>query len=160
MQHASRDFHPRFNADAFASVVKVMGLDPSHSGWDYMRQTKAKLEHLPLASLEAWRAVSQNTETLALACLVMNFDSRFVQRLSNELSVLWESVTLEQWRSAIDRYLSWMSTVLQFEPAMAKSVVSNQLSALADEVLVLEQAQVLFLDQAYTSHNSINNTQS
>lgn len=138
MGEASNNFHPRFNPEAFDPVVTAMALDPMNPGWDYMSATKSKLSHLPLASLEAWRAIVSNTDALAMAVLRLEIDHFFAERLSNEISVLWESIRNTDWAHAIERYRTWMMTLIPLSEEHINAMLVERLNRLGSVIPLFE----------------------
>lgn len=138
MGDASRAFHPRFHPNAFDNAISLMANDPMDVGWDYMKATKKTLSHLPLASLEAWRGLVSNTEALALSVLRLDIDHLFAERLSNELSVLWESVRNTDWLKAIESYRHWIRSLTGLPTAQVDSMLVDRLRRLGSVIPIFE----------------------
>ena len=138
MGEASKNFHPRFNSLAFELVVSAMASDPMNPGWDYMSTTKSELSHLPLASLEAWRGIVSNSQALAMAVLRLEIDHLFAERLSNEMSVLWESIRNTDWVNAIDSYRSWMMNLVRLPEEHINSMLIDRLNRLGSVIPIFE----------------------
>jgi len=138
MGEASKNFHPKLNPLAFATVVAEMATDLMNPGWDYMITTKSELSHLPLASLEAWRGIVSNTQALAMAVLRLEIDYVFAGRLSNEMSVLWESIRNTDWLNAIDSYRAWMMTLVRLPEEHINSMLIERLNRLGSVIPIFE----------------------
>lgn len=135
---ASKNFHPKLNPLAFESVVAEMATDPMNPGWDYMSTTKSELSHLPLASLEVWRGIVSNHQALALAVLRLEIDHMFAERLSNEMSVLWEGIRNTDWLGAIDAYRSWMMTLVSLPVEHINGLIVDRLNRLSSLIPIFE----------------------
>jgi len=135
---ASKNFHPKFNPLAFDSVVAEMATDPMNPGWDYMSTTKSELSHLALASLEVWRGIVSNPQALALAVLRLEIDHVFAERLSNEMSVLWESIRNTDWLGAIDAYRTWMMTLVPLPVEHINGLIADRLNRLSRLIPIFE----------------------
>jgi|GEM_PF-1344862 len=138
MGEASKNFHPRFNRTSFEPVVAAMARDPMNLGWDYMSVIKSDLSHLPLASLESWRGIVSNTEALAMAVLRLEIDYFFAERLSNEMSVLWESIRNTDWLQAIDSYRTWMMTLVRLPEEHINNMLIEKLNRLGSVIPIFE----------------------
>ena len=135
---ASKRFHPKLNPLAFESVVAEMATDPMNPGWDYMSTTKLELSHLPLASLEVWRGIVSNPQALALAVLRLEIDHIFAERLSNEMSVLWESIRNTDWLAAIDAYRAWMMSLVPLPEEHINGLIVDRLNRLSSLITIFE----------------------
>ncbi|NVK29389.1 MAG: hypothetical protein HWE20_00200 [Gammaproteobacteria bacterium] len=138
MGEASKNFHPKLNPLAFEPVVADMATDPMNPGWDYMSATKSELSHLPLASLEAWRGIVSDSKALAFAVLRLEIDHVFAERLSNEMSVLWESIRNTDWLSAIDTYRAWMRTLVRLPEEHINAMLIERLNRLGSVIPIFE----------------------
>jgi len=138
MGEASKNFHPKLNPFAFEPVVADMATDPMNPGWDYMSTTKSELSHLPLASLEVWRGIVSNPHALAMAVLRLEIDHVFAERLSNEMSVLWEGIRNTDWLSAIDAYRAWMMTLVRLPEEHINAMLIERLDRLGSVIPIFE----------------------
>lgn len=101
LHNAAKQFHPIHNPQPFAVAISAMANDLSHSGWGYLRALKDNYANLPLSAFESWKALASNNTILATAVFRLELDSAFCRRLSNELAIIWETVTVKQWISAM-----------------------------------------------------------
>lgn len=86
--------------DSFAEMVE----DFNHSDWSYTERLILNTVHLPLSSLDIWRAFVRDDR--AMAALALRFGSipeHVLERFSLELPFAWECVPLEAWKSAAER---------------------------------------------------------
>lgn len=97
LHSAAKTFHPTHNPHVFDQVIAAMAEDSLHSGWDYLRALKDQYGTLPLSAFESWRALANNNSATAAAVFRLEFDPEFCRRLSNELAVIWEAVSIDVW---------------------------------------------------------------
>jgi len=133
LHHASQVFHPKFNPDAINQQISLMASDLHHSGWQYMADLKQKYAHLPLSSFEAWIALAKNQETLTVALYRLELDELFCCRIRDELSTLWECVSLDTWRLGHTRFEGWIGEQ-GLPDALVASLVNSRMSVLSDVV--------------------------
>ena len=93
-------YHPNDHPKLISVQLEKMALDYNHSGWDYLSILKQKYSHLPLSSFEAWRELGRNNDALALAVFRLELDPLFCERISDELAVVWEFISIDKWRGA------------------------------------------------------------
>ncbi|THK40640.1 hypothetical protein E8Q33_12295 [Methylophaga sp. SB9B] len=108
MHKAAALYHPTLNPEAFNHVITEMASDMSHSGWVYLSKLKEKYAYMPLSVFMAWHSLSTNAQALASAVLRLDVDYLFCQRLVNDLAIIWETITLEQWRHAVAHFREYL----------------------------------------------------
>lgn len=136
---AARYYHPQHYPEAFDSVLNVMSENFFHSGWRYMAELKIGYSHLPLSSLECWKHLVRHPEALALAVFRLEITPSFAERLTHELAVIWEVITVAQWQSAVQRYIETLARELGLpDPVMCgkaherMALLSSQVPAFRD----------------------------
>jgi len=100
LHQACKLYHPVDRPQTIRTQIEAMSFNYSHSGWDYLGILKDKYSHLPLSSFEAWRALSRDSNALALAVFRLELDMSFCERIRDELAVVWEFVPINKWRQA------------------------------------------------------------
>tara|TARA_Y100001934_G_scaffold228386_1_gene274712 strand:- start:2306 stop:6046 length:3741 start_codon:yes stop_codon:yes gene_type:complete len=110
LHDAARRYHPMQNPNAFMDAVERMTRDWGDSGWSYLASIKDRYSHLPLSSFECWKAIASNERALAGVCFRMDIDAQFCIRMVNELSVIWESVSIASWQAAAERYREYLKS--------------------------------------------------
>lgn len=108
LHHAAAVYHPTFNPKAFNQVIDSMAMDMSHSGWIYLTKLKENYSYLPSSVFMAWHAISENTQALALLVMRLDIDDLFCTQMVNDLAVIWEAVSVEEWIQAIANYRSYL----------------------------------------------------
>ena len=108
LHDAARRYHPLQNPDAFMDAVGRMTRDWGDSGWSYLASIKDRYSHLPLSSFECWKAIASNERALAGVGFRMDIDAQFCVRMVNELSVIWESVSIASWQTTAARYREYL----------------------------------------------------
>lgn len=90
-----------------SEVIAEMSVDFAHSSWRLLEQNLAALRHLPLASLDSWRAVARNpAAAVACALRLECSDSErlgLVRQLRDELGFVWELTSIAMWSDAANR---------------------------------------------------------
>ena len=101
LQKASKVYHPQYNPDVIANVLKQMSSDWSHSGWKYLKDTYKNFGYLPLPTFEVWRHLVRDERALTVALFVFENDEKFIAHLERELPIFWEFIALEHWQYAV-----------------------------------------------------------
>jgi hypothetical protein len=111
MQKAAAIYHPVQNPEVFNYVMTEMATDMAHSGWVYLSKLKEKYTYLPLSVFMAWHSLSTNNQALAFAVLRLDLDYIFCQKLVNDLAVIWEMVTLDEWKAAVEHCRQYLKNL-------------------------------------------------
>jgi len=130
---AAKRFHPIHNPQAFDGIIAEMSQDPSHSGWDYLRILKDQYNSLPLSAFEGWKALSAHEAALALSVFRLELDSDFCRRMSNELAVIWETISVQTWvdvRATQKRFLVEKGIPEEF----AEKLVVDRISSVSEHI--------------------------
>ena len=110
LHSAARAYHPTQNPTIIDAQISRMADDLSHSGWNYLQDLWDNFGHLPLSTFEAWKALARNPRALSLAVFRLEFDEHKALRFQEELSVIWEFITLTGWHEAYAGYAAWLET--------------------------------------------------
>jgi len=129
LQTAAKLFHPVSNPNSFSRAITRMAVDITHSGWGYLSAQRENFGHLPLSAFESWKALVENEAALATAVFRLELDDLFCKRLSTELSVVWEQVTMASWLSARRNYRALLQGIP--DSAIEKLVENRQNSVAA-----------------------------
>lgn len=133
LHQACQAYHPTFQPDAINDQIKLMANDLGHSGWQYLSDLKHKYSHLPLSSFETWKSLTKNTETLAIAIFRLELDEIFCNRIRDELSIFWECIHLDTWRSGYLHFERWL-IVQGLSESLVKDVVASRMTLLSKVV--------------------------
>lgn len=126
LQRAVWVANPRSRREAIRIVLRKMTSNYSHSGWDYLKALADKCLHLPLSAFDVWSVAA--TEPSFLASLVTHVDlNDIVDKMVDELPVLWELVSYSDWERAISVYQEHYHKVLSgheesIDPAIVGTV--------------------------------------
>ncbi|KZY93163.1 hypothetical protein A3744_18305, partial [Oleiphilus sp. HI0073] len=97
---------PRSRLEAIREVLHGMTLDFGHSGWDYLKALTDKCGHLPLSAFDVWSVAA--TEPPFLAAMATHAELEgIVDKMVDELPVLWELVSYADWENAITVYQAY-----------------------------------------------------
>lgn len=83
-------------------LLDELSRDFEHKNWEYLKNLWSKCRHLPLTTFDVWKLAVKKTKVLA--ALVLQMDEKFLSRLTNELPVLWELISLNDWLEAVNQY--------------------------------------------------------
>lgn len=109
LNSAARHYHPQIRPGVFTGVLDAMAGHFLHSSWQYLNELKQRYLHLPLSVFEAWKHLARHPAAMALAVFRLEMDASFADRLKKELAVIWEAITVEQWKRALQVYLEGLS---------------------------------------------------
>lgn len=127
------------------AVVDEMSRDFFHKSWELLERNLTALRHLPLSSLDVWRAIARN-HFAAVACSfrIGCTDSEMVElvrRLRDELGLVWELTSFEMWSEAAIQVRPYFESLVSAD--LAKKVVATYLRGRI--VLLSGELTALFL---------------
>jgi hypothetical protein len=98
------------------SVVSEMAKDFDHKSWQLVLHQHIALSHLPLATLDYWRAFGSDHEASFAVLLKLVSDiPALMQRMHNELGVVWELTPNQIISNALKRFSATISKQLNVE---------------------------------------------
>lgn len=125
LHQAARVYHP-VNAPAVINIqIDAMADDLNHSGWQYLADLKSNFAHLPLSTFESWKALANYPKSLAVLLFRLEVDEAFCQRLTEDVAVIWESISLPLWMAVMQKYKTWLSDT-GLPAALQDSVINNR----------------------------------
>lgn len=119
------------------NVLRLMVSDSEHKSWIYLKNLWEKTKHLPLYTFDVWR-VAINEPTF-LAALFFKKNEGLIDRVLDELPILWEAVTLADWVKLFVQYRARMEPVLE-DRQMCNELIENriaQMESLGEELKVV-----------------------
>jgi len=146
MHQAAKLFHPAHNPHVFDNVIEEMADNIVHSGWLYFIDLQKRYAHLPLSAFESWRALNANGSALALSVFRLEIDELFCRKLTNELSVIWESITTEFWLKAQRTYWDYL-VGMGLPVETVESLMKERQRVLADKIPVFRHLEKYMNDQ-------------
>jgi hypothetical protein len=98
------------------SVVIDMATDFDHKSWLLLLHQHKALSHLPLATLDYWRAIGSNHEASFAVLLKLASDiPTLMQRMRNELGVVWELTPNQVILNSLKRFSNSITKQLNLE---------------------------------------------
>jgi hypothetical protein len=98
------------------SVVSDMAKDFDHKSWLLLLHQHKSLSHLPLATLDYWRAIGRNHEASFAVLLKLVGDiPALMQRMQNELGVVWELTPNQVITNSLKRFSNSIAKQLNIE---------------------------------------------
>lgn len=143
---AARYYHPQYFPGAFDGVLDDMAGQFFHSSWLYLIELKARYPHLPLSALESWKHVARHPRAMALAVFRLEMTPTFVDRLIQELAVIWEVITVEQWKSAVQTYVKAVSQQLGVPEQLIVKKAYERIELLSRQVPVFKDFSSVLCD--------------
>jgi hypothetical protein len=134
LNSAARYYHPERRPEVFNGVLDEMAGHFLHSSWLYLAELKQRYQHVPLSAFESWKHLARHPQAMALAVFRLEMDASFTDRLKQELAVIWEVITVEQWRSALRVYVQGMSKQFGIPEEMVKNRAKARMSLLSYQV--------------------------
>ncbi len=139
LNSAARYYHPVQNPDVFTGVFDVMAGHFLHSSWLYLIELKGRYPHIPLSAFESWKHLTQHPEAMALALFRLEMSASFAVRLQQELAVIWEAVTFEQWKKAAQLYIQGVSQQFGIPEEVVKANALKRMQQLSVAVPVFKE---------------------
>lgn len=135
---AARYYHPQHYPHAFDGVLDAMAEDFFHSGWSYMAELKAHYSHLPLSSLESWKHLARHPDAIALAVFRLEITPSFAERLTNELAVIWEVITVAQWQAAVQCYVETLEREFSLPASLLRDKSGERMALLSAQIPIFK----------------------
>lgn len=141
-------------ASAIADVVDAMARDLDHPSWRLVEKQHVALAHLPLGTLDYWRAFARQPAASVAVLLKLSHDMpRLAARMREELGVVWDLVGLAVLEAAIDRLRSsWARQLERDEP---DPLVGTLTERLLTQVGIAEPAMSIPVDIALFRKNLV-----
>lgn len=138
LHSAARYYHPQHRPDVFDVVLDDMAGHFLHNSWLYLIELKQHYQNIPLSAFESWKHLARHPHAMALAVFRLEINSVFADRLKRELAVIWEAITVEQWRKAVQLYVKGVSQQFDIPVQMLQSKVRERMELLAVQVPVFK----------------------
>lgn len=144
LQKASQVYHPQYNPNVIANVLKQMSSDWSHSGWKYLKDTYKNFGYLPLPTFEVWRHLVRDERALTVALFVFENDEKFIAHLERELPIFWEFIALEYWQYAVDMMKDTLGKI-GLPNAILQPMIKSNIEKLGQAIPALSDTVVNWL---------------
>ena len=122
---------PQKRQEAFQKLFLEMAMDNTHSGWEYLSCLWKKYQHLPLTSFDVWKATLSNTDLLAAMVIHLGLEPATLERLQEEMPVLWELIPISTWERILKAYRDNLKTAIDDE------IVTTLLRELIEQIAEL-----------------------
>lgn len=155
LNSAARYYHPKRRPVVFDSVLDDMAADCLHRSWLYLCELKERYAHIPLSAFEAWKHLSRHRQALALAVFRLEIDRTFAERLQQELTVIWEEITIEQWRAAVRRYVQGTSQQFGIPEDTLQNSVCTRMEQLSTQIPLFKHQSGVILEERETNAKEV-----
>jgi hypothetical protein len=119
------DPHTRF--ESLQAAIAELAADFDHPDWGTVEQLADQLYHLPLCTLDLWRAFSRSPEGLAaLALRTGGLPTSFLERFSTEMPCVWETIPLRTWVAEMKAFVVYC----KMNPLLS-STIGSRIEAIA-----------------------------
>jgi hypothetical protein len=116
---------PAQRAAAISHVMEQMVFDPEHRSWRYLDNLFQKTQHLTMATFDVWRVAIRETGFLAVL-LVIDAEG-LINKLEEDLLVVWELVSMSEWERALNIYRQKLVRNLEDEPELVTQLVKKKI---------------------------------
>lgn len=104
-----------------------MAKDLTNPNWNEIAWLWKNTSHLPLNTFDVWTAFTRSEE--ALVALLFQQDNGLVVRISDEYPVLFETIPVQKWINAAQRFYEYLQKNM---PEYAQDIVESKLQFLDD----------------------------
>ena len=132
-----------FREEEIRRVLNDMSADFSHASWPLIDHLYVAFCHLPLSGLDLFRVLS--TEPGAAAAFILRTElideqrAEVGQRLKNEGGLVWELVSIEEWRHALHAlWYYWRNTLGESARETFSIVLEQRTNKVSEEQPVLK----------------------
>lgn len=137
---------------AIRLLMHQMSNDLEHRSWQYLSHLWDVSQHLPLATFDLWRL--SVSEPAFLAALLVQGYLEVIQRLEEELPIIWELVRISDWASALSSYKASYERRLKGESGqldiddleIVESMLCKRMNAIADISYSMKNMGVILTD--------------
>lgn len=143
---AARFYHPQCYPKAFDGVLDEMGGQFFHPSWQYLVALKRKYQHLSLSALESWKHLARHPQAMALAVFRLEMSHTFAERLTNELAVVWEVITVKQWQAAVKQYVTGIAYEFGLAEQMMQKKAHERMQQLSMQIPVFKDFSEVLCD--------------
>ncbi len=115
---------------ALAKVISAMAEDFTHPSWKLLTQQYQQLKHLPLSTLDYWRAIAGDPSACLATVLKLPGEiPELMPRMRDELGVVWELTSAHCLRKALRKFFA---------------ALKDELGALAQDSLLTDLVKDVF----------------
>lgn len=110
-----------------------MAGDSNHRDWTYLSSLWYRFKHLPVSTLPIWKEAVSDDRFLAAMVIYEIFDAQteMLDRLEDELPVVWELIPLSTWMEILEKYRSELRGKL--DDTIAASIVDDAIKRLSGQ---------------------------
>lgn len=101
-----REFNER--QVALKELLIALSSDLRNGQWTELIDLYKETDHLPLATLDVWKAASKTNKFISALFFLM--PEEFIQRFSEEFSILWRAIKISDWEIAFKNYYDYISS--------------------------------------------------
>ena len=106
-----RIFDEACRTEMLHTAIVRLSKDFGVADWQVVEQFAQQLWHLPFSTLDLWRAFAKSQEGLsALALRAQRLPTGFLERFSNEMPVVWETISLATWVEVMRAHVAFEKT--------------------------------------------------
>lgn len=150
LRAAARFYHPQYCPKAFDYALDEMAKQFFHPGWQYLVALKSGYQHISLSALESWKHLARHPQAMALAVFRLEMDHSFAERLTNELAMIWEVITVEQWQAAIQQYVVGIAEEFGLAEQIMHKKARERIQQLSTQVPVFKNLSGVLCDAEQT----------
>ena len=105
-------------------LLEKMAIDQSNSQWKQLENLFGATDHLPMSTLDIWRAATLSDFTLVSMFFIM--PENIIRRLTDEFAILWRSIKVIHWKKAFDDYVNYIQG-LPLPSTLTGDIISRKL---------------------------------
>lgn len=140
---------PEDRSRHLAKVIVAMAADFDSPSWGLVAHHYTHLKHLPLSTLDYWRAIGRNQDACLTVVLKLSSDvHELMSRMRDELGVMWELTSRENLKTAYEALLFSCKALLgdSAPDEVIRQIVNDLFSkvGLASETLATQVDRLLF----------------
>jgi hypothetical protein len=109
-------------------ILDSLARDPQNLQWRELGELYKVTKHLPLSTLDVWKAAEKSNRTLCTLFFLMPED--FITQLSAEFSILWRAIGVQDWCDSFDLYCDYIKSFSLSDPALTCNIIDNKLEQL------------------------------
>jgi hypothetical protein len=137
--------------ETLSQIIDSMSIDFSHPDWDRLCLLNNHTNHLPLATMDIWKVLSQHPKGLIAASL--RLPEGLVKQLTDEFSIIWYQYPIAYWIVTFEHYKKFVNAQYPEHFELLINSVLNRVESL------LELTSVKWIIEKVVFNSGIENRQ-
>lgn len=132
------DFYER--QSSLIDHLNCLAKDCGNNQWNELRELFNETEHLPLSTLDIWKAAAKSNFVIATMFFIM--PEKFLQRFTEEFSILWRAIKVSDWELAFGNFQGYIKS-FGIDDEVVKDIIERKLEVLNSMLRLVTTSSLL-----------------